>query len=119
MPQPARCPGTLPRRGFLQMGGSILSGLTLTELLRRQAQATSGGEPAQSGDKALIVLWLWGGASHMETFDLKPDAPVEVRGPLQAISTALPGVQIGECLPETAKRLDHVAVVRSMTSPTK
>jgi hypothetical protein len=62
-------------------------------------------------------LWLDGGPSHLETFDLKPDAPREVRGPFQPIATNIPGVTVSELLPETAKHADKLAIVRSMTSP--
>jgi hypothetical protein len=64
-----------------------------------------------------ILIWLDGGPSHLETFDLKPDAPQEVRGPLAAIDTAVPGIQISECLPLLAARMKHAAIVRSLTSP--
>ncbi len=104
----------LTRRDALRIGGLSALGLGIPGLLSlRRASAAAPVAKA----RACILIWLDGGPSHLETFDLKPDAPVEVRGPLEAISTALPGVQIGECLPETAKRLDHVAIVRSMTSP--
>src|SRR5690606_37102699 len=104
----ARCPGTFPRRGFLQMGASALGGLSLVDLLRLQSQA--GSSPAEVNDKAVIVLWLWGGASHMETFDLKPDAPREFRGEFQPIETNVPGLRISEHLPKLAKLGDRFAL---------
>ncbi len=67
--------------------------------------------------KNCILIWLDGGPSHLETWDPKPDAPVEVRGPLDSISTSVPGIRIGECLPQTAARMRHLAIIRSMTSP--
>ena len=69
-----RCFGTLPRRALVQMGLSGLGSLALPDLLRLESEAASrtGQSP---GGKSIIVLWLWGGASHMETFDLKPEGP--------------------------------------------
>lgn len=88
------------------------------ELFQLQSRSQAADESTVAGRaKACILIWLDGGPSHLETFDLKPDAPLEVRGPLSAISTSVPGIQVSECLPETAKLMEHVAVVRSMTSP--
>ena len=105
---------SLTRRDALRIGGLSALGLGIPGLL--SLRRASAAAPVANA-RACILLWLDGGPSHLETFDLKPNAPVEVRGPLAAIPTALPGVHIGECLPETAKRLDRVAVIRSMTSP--
>lgn len=110
-----RCPGTLPRRGFLRVGMTGLAGLGLADLLRLQnrleaASSRSGG----ANDKALIVLWLWGGPSHMETFDLKPNAPSEYRGEFMPIPTSAPGVSISEHLPRLARLGDKFALVRSL-----
>ena len=114
MQSTARCPGTFPRRGFLQAGGSLLGGLSLAELLRCQARASATGK-APASDKAIIVLWLWGGASHMETFDLKPAAPREFRGEFRPIDTPVPGLQISEHLPRLARLGDRFALLRSMS----
>jgi hypothetical protein len=67
--------------------------------------------------KSCILIWLDGGPSHLESFDPKPDAPKEVRGPMTSIPTNLNGVRLGECLENTAAIMDKVAIVRSMTSP--
>jgi hypothetical protein len=67
--------------------------------------------------KSCILLWLDGGPSHLETFDLKPSAPAEVRGPFRPIPTKVSGIQIGELLPRTAQITDKLAIIRSMTSP--
>ncbi|MEJ7637155.1 MAG: DUF1501 domain-containing protein [Singulisphaera sp.] len=67
--------------------------------------------------KSCILLWLDGGPSHLETFDLKPDAPGEVRGPFHPIATSVPGIQVCELLPNTARVVDKLAIIRSMTSP--
>src|SRR5262249_53324217 len=66
-------------------------------------------------DKSLIVLWLWGGPSHMETFDLKPDAPAEYRGEFRPIPTNVPGLEISEHLPLLARMADKLAIVRSLS----
>ncbi len=67
--------------------------------------------------KSCILIWLDGGPSHIDTFDPKPNAPVEVRGPFRPISTAIPGVQVSELFPRLASRLDRCTIVRSLTSP--
>jgi uncharacterized protein (DUF1501 family) len=67
--------------------------------------------------KSCILLWLDGGPSHLEMFDPKPEAPIEVRGPFGALRTTIPGIVIGELLPETAKVCDKFAIIRSVTSP--
>ena len=97
--------------GGLALGGSLLaktgSGLVLP--------AAPSGRLGKA--RACILIWLDGGASHLETFDPKPDAPTEVRGPFGSIETQVPGVRINEHMPRTAAMLDRVALVRSMTSP--
>lgn len=109
----SRCPGTLNRRSFLHLGLAGLGSLGLTDLLRLQALAA----PEHSSPKALLVLWLWGGPSHMETFDLKPDAPAEYRGEFSPIATNVPGIQISEHLPRLARHADKFAILRSLHHP--
>jgi hypothetical protein len=110
-----RCPGTLPRRGFLRLGFSALGGLGLGDLLRLQSLAAAGSRLAGGhNEKALIVIWLWGGPSHMETFDLKPDAPAEYRGEFRPIPTKSPGLEICEHLPRLAQLGDRFAILRSL-----
>jgi len=108
----ARCPGTMRRRGFLQCGMSGLASLGLADLLRLQSLAA----PSSSGtnDKSLIVLWLWGGPSHMETFDMKPEAPLEYRGEFKPVSTRVPGMEICEHLPLLAEQAERLAIIRSL-----
>ncbi len=107
-----RCDGLL-RRDILHVGGLTALGLSVADLVRfRQASAAGPSSPAQS----CILIWLDGGPSHLETFDLKPDAPKEVRGPFDPISTSVPGIQVSQYLQRTAKVMDHIAVIRSMTS---
>lgn len=110
-----RCDG-VSRRDFLRVGGLTALGLSLPDLLRlRRASATMSREPGRA--KNCILIWLDGGPSHLETFDPKPDAPAEVRGPLGAIGTKLPGIYFSECMERTAERMERIAVIRSMTSP--
>ncbi len=120
-----RCDG-VTRRDLLRVGGLTALGLGLGDLFRLQRAATAGDATASdtaakgsrtSRAKSCVLIWLDGGPSHLESFDLKPDAPAEVRGPLQPIATKLPGVHVSECLPQTAKILDRLAIIRSMTSP--
>jgi hypothetical protein len=101
------------RRGFLKVGCLGFSGLTLSELLRAQARARAGGQKPAS-DRSVILIWLDGGPPQHETYDPKPDAPSEFRGPLKAISTAIPGVQVSELLPNHARLLDKMSIIRSL-----
>lgn len=110
------CPGTLPRRAFLRAGLAGWSTLSLADLLRCQAHAAPSASGALSDlthDRSMIVLWLWGGPSHMETFDLKPDAPSEYRGQFRPIPTNVPGLLISEHLPLLARHADKFALIRS------
>jgi hypothetical protein len=106
------CDG-VARRDFLRLGtfGLFGMGLTLPELLARQARAAEQGRPTR--DVALIFLFLHGGLSTIDTWDLKPDAPAEFRGDFKPIDTNVPGVRIGEHLPRTARQMDKVALIRS------
>jgi hypothetical protein len=101
------CDG-IKRRSFLQIGGLAVGGLTLPTLL--QAEAAAG----RRSHKSVIMVYLSGGLAHQDTFDLKPQAPAEVRGEFKPIATRLPGVQIGELLPRTAAVLDKVVLLRSL-----
>ncbi len=101
------CDG-VSRRSFLKVGGLALGGLGLADLLAMEAKA--GTRSA----KSVILVYLSGGLAHQDTFDLKPDAPAEVRGEFQPIATRVPGVRIGELLPMTAASLDKIAVLRAV-----
>lgn len=107
-----RCDGA-SRRNLLRFTGLSLFGLTLPHYLRARESAASIAPKA----KSCILIWLDGGPSHLEMFDLKPEAPLEVRGPFKPISTDVPGISICEHLPRTAKITKHLAIIRSMTSP--
>jgi len=98
------------RRAVLRAGALGTLGLTLADLLKIEAQAQS----AAKKPKSIILLWLWGGPSHLDTFDLKPKAPLEFRGPYSPIETAVPGTQICELLPALAQRADRYSIIRSM-----
>ncbi|MBN9688706.1 MAG: DUF1501 domain-containing protein [Verrucomicrobia bacterium] len=106
-----RCDG-VSRRDFLHLGLLTSFGLSVADLLRLQAGAAS---PAKVRAKSCILLWLDGGPSHLDTFDPKPDAPAEVRSPFADIATSVPGIRICEHLPQTAKVMRDVALIRSLT----
>jgi uncharacterized protein (DUF1501 family) len=106
---PFTAPYALPRRGFLQMGALGLGGLTLPNLLR--AEAASG---SRSAHKSVILIYLVGGPPHQDMFDLKPNAPKEIAGPWKPTATNVNGIQISEGLPQLAKIMDKLAVVRSL-----
>jgi hypothetical protein len=105
-----RSPHGVTRRELLQIGGSAVLGLSLPEVLRIRAQ--SSVSPAKA--KSVMLLWLWGGPSHLDTFDPKPDAPVDFRGPFSSIATKIPGIRFGELFPKLAARADRLAVLRSL-----
>ena len=97
------------RRNFLKIGALGLGGLALPELLRAEAQSGIG-----RSHKAVIMIFLPGGPSHQDMFDLKMDAPSEIRGEFKPIRTSVPGIQICEHLPRVAKLMDQCALVRSI-----
>ena len=99
----------IPRRSFLQIGSLGLGGLTLPGLLR--AESTAG---VRSNHKSVILVYLVGGPPHQDLFDLKPDAPKEIAGPWKPIATKVPGIQICEALPQLAKIMDKLTIVRSL-----
>jgi hypothetical protein len=107
-----RCDG-ISRRGFLKVGFLGLAGLTLADHLRLRAAAAARGKSTR--DTAVILLWLGGGPSHIDMYDLKPQAPAEFRGDFKDIATSVNGIRIGEHLPLQARHMDKMAVVRSVT----
>ncbi len=103
------------RRGFLRIGSMTLGSLTLADLFRlRQAQAGPAKTRPQEPDTAVILLWLPGGPPHMETYDLKPDAPAEYRGDFKPISTSVPGLDLCEHLPLHAQVAHKYNIIRSV-----
>src|SRR5438105_609967 len=99
----------ISRRRFFRVGALGVAGLTFADLLRLRA-ATS----APTSGKAIIMIYLNGGPSHMDMYDLKPNAPVEYRGEFAPIRTNVPGIDISEHLPMQAQIADKFAIIRSM-----
>jgi hypothetical protein len=101
------CDG-VTRRSFLRLGSLAVGGLTLPGLMRAEAKA------GKKSHKSVIMVYLTGGLAHQDTFDLKPNAPAEVRGEFNPIATNVPGVQFGEHLPRLAQCMDKLAIIRSL-----
>ncbi len=99
----------LSRRAFLKIGGMAAGGLSLAQLLSLEARAGTG-----SSQKAIINIFLPGGPSHLDSFDLKPEAPAEIRGEFLPIGTNVPGIQICELFPRMARMMDKFAIIRSI-----
>ncbi len=106
--QNQRTCSTLHRRAFLQVGASSVLGLSLADLLACRAAGNTA--PA----KNVILLWLWGGPSQLDTFDPKPHAPLDYRGPFSTIATKIPGVRFCELFPQLAGITDKLAVLRTL-----
>jgi len=102
------------RREFLQVGFSGFLGLGLTGLLAGKARAAGGPKPRA---KSMILVFLSGGLCHLDSFDMKPDAPEGIRGEFKPIATKVPGLRICEHLPGLAAHADELAIVRSMSHP--
>ncbi|MCP4815166.1 MAG: DUF1501 domain-containing protein [Planctomycetaceae bacterium] len=100
----------ISRRSVLQLGGGVLGGMGLSRLLEAQALSAQAGPLP---DTSVIFVWLPGGPPHMETYDLKPDAPEDYRGQFNPIRTKVPGMDIGELLPRHAKIADKFTLIRS------
>lgn len=105
------CDG-ITRREVLRVGGLAIGGLTLADILRSRANAAGNSKRA----KSVIMIWLRGGASHIDSYDMKPAAPVEIRGEFQPISTKVPGIQVCEYLPKHAEMMDRLAIIRGIKS---
>jgi hypothetical protein len=110
------------RRDVLRAGALSLFGLSMPRLLRAREEAAARVVPrvvpsAQTFGRAksCILLFMWGGPAHQDTWDLKPEAPAEIRGEFQPISTVVPGIDIGEHFPLLSRRTDKLAIIRSMT----
>jgi hypothetical protein len=97
------------RRSFLKIGALAMGGLSLPQILQAQQQSNSRSH------KAIIMVYLSGGLSHHDTFDMKPDAPAEIAGEFRPIQTNVTGIQISEYLPRLAAMMDRLAVVRSIS----
>src|SRR5262245_22898567 len=115
-PQPQPIDTGLSRRHLLRVGSLGAFGLSLSRLF--QAQAATSQPPASLPPlNGCILVFYYGGPSHLDTWDLKPSAPREVRGEFRPIATRVPGLQIGEHLPRCARVMDRLAVVRSLHHP--
>lgn len=109
---PVRLCDRVSRREVLRIGGLGAAGVTLADLLR--SPASGEAVPSAGKAKSCIVLFLMGGPPQHSTWDPKPEAPDEVRGEFKPIATSVPGMQIGELLPETAKLGEHLCLLRAM-----
>jgi hypothetical protein len=110
--------GVLGRRDLLRLGSASCVGLSLAPFI--DAQATGAPPPGSRSDsriKSCILLFYYGGPSHLDTWDMKPDAPREVRGEFGSIATRVPGMRVCEHMPQCARVMDRLAVVRSMHHP--
>lgn len=105
----------ISRRKALQIGGMGLLGLTLPKLLRAADANKQAAAPLRPRAKSVIFLFQWGGPSHVDMFDMKPNAPDDYRSPLKPIASSCDGIQVCEQLPETAKRMHHVSLIRTLT----
>src|SRR6476469_669811 len=107
------------RRTLIRAGGAGLLGLTMPQLLRAaesSKQLVAGPRPRA---KRVIFLFQWGGPSHVDMFDMKPNAPDQYRSPLAPIASSCPEIQVCEQLPETAKRMHKVSLIRTLTHTMK
>src|SRR5262249_17650186 len=104
------------RRDFLKIGAGGARGLGVADLLRLEAQAAkrNGGDPSKRRADAVIMVWLAGGPSTIDMWDLKPEAPEGIRGEFKPIPTSARGIEISEHLPKMARVIDKTTIVRSL-----
>ncbi len=113
----------LSRRTLLRIGGLGTFGLSWPGILRAEGRPVRSGEPGASSIhrpskiRSCILIFYYGGPSHLDTWDMKPAAPREVRGPFQSIATSVPGLRVGEHMPHAARVMDRLAIVRGMHHP--
>jgi hypothetical protein len=107
----------MTRRCLLRIGGLGWLGLSLPDLLRAEAVGTRTPERAGASIRSCILIFYYGGPSHLDTWDMKPDAPREVRGEFQSIASNVPGIRVSEHLPRSARVVDRLAIVRSIHHP--
>lgn len=110
--QMPRCAGPQTRRSFLEVGGLSVLGLGMADFLRAQENAKKAGRGLK--EKSVIFIWLPGGPPHMETYDMKPDAPLEYRGAFNPIHTNVSGIDVCELFPYHAKCADKYTLIRSV-----
>lgn len=113
-PASSYCDG-VSRRNFIKIGGlgALAGGVSLSDLFRSSTHA-SESKASRSRQKSIIHVYLGGGAPHLDTFDLKPQAPVEIRGEFKPIKTNVQGIEIGELFPRLALRMHQCAILRSI-----
>src|ERR1700722_6880927 len=107
------CDG-VSRRDFLTIGGSLLGGLSLPQLLRAESDERTAGPNPSSGHKAIINIYLPGGPPHQDMWDIKSQAPIEIRGEFNPIRTNVNGIEICELFPRIARNADKFIFVRSL-----
>src|SRR5205807_789131 len=114
----ASCEG-LSRREWLQVGGLPILGLLLSDLLRVRAaeRLTRAADLSFGRAKSCIVAFRFGAPAHQDIWDLKPDAPSEMRGEFKPIASSVPGIFVGEHIPRIASQAQHLALVRSVSHP--
>src|SRR5262245_58696820 len=112
---PTAWQGLLTRRDLLRVGSLGLAATALPPIFAPAVQAKAPTKPAAAKARSVIVLWMAGGVTHLDSFDPKPDAPAEVRGTLGAIATSVPGVRFSETLPCLARQAHQLALVRSFS----
>jgi len=104
------------RRELLRAGMLSAVGMSLADLLRSEA-AEPPGVVGRAPAKSVILLWLWGGPSHLDSFDMKPKSPVQYRGPYSPIASSVPGLDVCELLPQIARRAHKFSIIRSLRGP--
>src|SRR6185369_6594597 len=110
---PVNTSGTLSRRRLLQLAGTSALSLATPGLVA--ARMDSGSSRKGAAEKSCIFILLCGGPSHVDTWDMKPNAPAEIRGPYKPVATTVPGMRINELQPRLAKLTRHFCLIRSMT----
>src|SRR5262249_1763550 len=100
---------SISRRDFVKAGVLGSAGLSLADLLRHEAKATTPHR-----DRSVIILWMRGGPSHIDMWDPKPDAPAEYRGEFGVIPSRVPGIMLSDMLPMSARVMDKWSIVRSL-----
>jgi uncharacterized protein (DUF1501 family) len=103
------CQG-LTRRALLEIGASSVLGLSLADLL----SARAAGASLQGSARSVLLLWLWGGPAHLDTFDPKPNAPLEFRGPFTPVATSVPSIRVTELFPKIARLAHRFTLLRSL-----
>ena len=99
------------RRGFIRAGAVSFGGMALANLLRSEA---AGGVSPSADKKSVILLWQPGGPSHLDMWDMKPDAPVEYRGEFNSIPSDIPGYRVSELMPKLSQMCNKLAILRSV-----